>query len=134
MRIPVVALALLLASLGCASHGDDNDAPTGGGVLCPLWIAPGIMIEVRDVVTGMPAACGSSGKAESAGLIEPLETGVDCAATPDFLYLSGIDRPGTYTVTIERPGYQAWIRGGIEVVGGVCGLITVQMRADLVPL
>ena len=48
--------------------------------------------------------------------------------------LNGIDRIGTCMITIERPGYHPWVLGGIDVVSGVCGLVTVQLRADLIPL
>lgn len=134
MKRYLVACTLAAIALSCSSSHDDDPGTGGNGVLCPLWIAPGIMLEVRNAVTGLPAACGASGKAEGEGLIQPLSTGVDCNLAPDYLYLSGIDRVGTFTVTVERPGYRSWVRDGIDVMGGPCGLLTVQLRADLEPL
>lgn len=133
MKILLATFALAGTMLSCSSDGGDDPAP-GSQLICVDLIGPGIMVEVHDAVTGLPAACDATGKAEDGGLVEALSPGADCAVDPTFLYLSGIHRPGTWTVTIERPGYQPWVRDGITVVREGCGLVPVQVRADLQPL
>ena len=49
--------------------------------------------------------------------------------------LEGGDKLGTYAITLERPGYQDWIRANIEVTQqGPCGnVIPVKLTALLQP-
>ena len=42
-------------------------------------------------------------------------------------------RPGTYTLRIERPGYQLWDTAGVRVIADECGPITVHLLARLSP-
>ena len=46
---------------------------------------------------------------------------------------AGWERPGTYTVTVEAPGYHTWVRRGVVVVRDSDGeLQTVHLSAHLV--
>lgn len=129
-----IVLLVVTVGLLCGCSSDSGDPDGGDQVLCPLWIAPGMMVEVRDAVTGLPAACGAEATAESDAHTETLTTGVDCNTFTDALHMSGVQHPGTYTLTIAKQGYQPWILGNIEVTGGVCGLIPVRMLVNLTPI
>lgn len=132
-RLLILAAAGLLTA--CSSNGDDESGSGGGGgVLCPLWIAPGVMIEVRDASTGQPAGCDTKGSAESAGEVQSLDNGTPCSLDPAAQYVSGISHTGTWRVTLEKDGYKTWSVDGVQVKSGVCGLQTVQLRADLEPI
>ncbi|HKQ96513.1 MAG TPA: hypothetical protein VJV75_01430 [Candidatus Polarisedimenticolia bacterium] len=135
MRALILALAAAAALVACASNSDDESGSDGGtGVLCPLWIAPGVMIEVHDASTGEPAACDTKGIAESTGEIQTLDPATPCSMNPTALTLSGITHIGLWNLTIEKAGYKPWRLDGVQVMGGVCGLIPVQLRADLEPI
>ena len=133
MRIVVLLMVAAGLLCGCSSNPEE-DSDGGSGVLCPLWIAPGMMVEVRDAATGLPAACGAEATAESDAHTEKLITGTDCGTFPDALHMSGVQYPGIYTLTIAKQGYEPWILGNIEVTGGVCGLIPVRMLVNLTPI
>ena len=128
-----VFLLLVTVGLLCGCTSAPGDPEGGDQVLCPAWIAQGMMIEVRDAVTGLPAACGAEAKAESDAHTETLTTGVDCNTQTDWVHMSGVQYPGTYTLTITKKGYEPWILSGIEVIGGVCGVIPVRMLVNLTP-
>ena len=53
---------------------------------------------------------------------------------PDSLALSAAhERPGTYTVTVSKPGYRDFTQSNIVVGADVCHVITVQITARLAP-
>jgi hypothetical protein len=56
--------------------------------------------------------------------------GYDAAMVPRVLGAAG-ERPGTYSVRIERAGYEAWDTSGVSVRAGECGVIPVQLVAHL---
>ena len=134
MKLFVMVVVVAGILFACSFDNGEDTTPPKKNVICLDWITEGISVEVRDAVTGLPAACAAEGKAENAGGVETLDPAGDCRTFPDALYLSGVWTPGTYTVTIVKPGYQDWRVGGIEVLGDVCGLFTVELRADLTPI
>jgi hypothetical protein len=103
------ALALLgLAAIAC----DLTDSK----VVCTAHIEPGLHVAVQDSLTGAPAASG-------ARLIARDGTYADTASFPagradlDGQVLHAADeRPGVYSVTVEKDGYLTWERTGVVVV------------------
>ena len=43
------------------------------------------------------------------------------------------EAPGTYLVTVEKPGYVTWVRDGVRVEEGTCHVVPVRLEATLVP-
>lgn len=43
------------------------------------------------------------------------------------------NRPGTYTLTVEREGYQPFSVSGLVARTGTCGILQVSLTARLVP-
>ena len=69
----------------------------------------GIVVEIRDANTGAPAAQGAAAVATNGNFSESL-------GQLDELRLAGLnDRPGTYNLTVNRPGYHTIQRFDIEV-------------------
>ena len=44
-----------------------------------------------------------------------------------------VERPGTYEVRVEHPGYAPWVRTGVEVTEGRCHVNTRDVLAKLQP-
>ncbi len=106
-------------------------------VTCPMITAPAILVTVRDSVTSLAGAHGAKGVVRDGAYVDSLKlAGWD--GTPSFetelLLGAAIDRPGTYSVTIEKTGYQAWQRAGVAVGTSACGTDQVPLLARLVPL
>ncbi|MFN2382919.1 MAG: hypothetical protein ABR559_01490, partial [Gemmatimonadota bacterium] len=43
------------------------------------------------------------------------------------------ERPGTYAVTVRKPGYREWRVTGVSVTSDACHVRPVQLQARLVP-
>ena len=99
-------------------------APIGGAA---------VTAEIRDSVTHSPLAWG--------GTILELREGAYVERTPDaaafdsLTLYAGFIRPGTYIVTVTRPGYADWSRANVVARKGECdGVDTVLLRVFLQPL
>lgn len=43
------------------------------------------------------------------------------------------ERSGTYTIVVEKPGYQTWTKAGVKVERDRCHVQTVELVAELRP-
>jgi hypothetical protein len=105
---------------------------TGCGLLvdCDTGIAPAVVVEVRDAVTGAPAAADARGIVRDGTYSDSLYLYEFRDDVP--LSLAGADeRPGTYTVTLEKPGYETWTVSAIRVNDSNCHVQTVFLTAEL---
>lgn len=99
--------------------------------VCTTEAVPALVVEVRDAITGAPAAANAVGQAEDGDFKADL-IGADRGA--DALSLYGpFERAGTYRITVEKPGYATWQEVGVEVSRDECHVRTVHLRADLQP-
>ncbi|MGH7472263.1 MAG: hypothetical protein ACRENP_30295, partial [Longimicrobiales bacterium] len=115
--------AMGVMSVVAGLPGCDN-SPSGSCVAMPN---PGIAIEIRDAVTRAPAAQGATGYITSGAFTGQLHGGLE-------LEMFGADdRPGSYSVVIEKPGYQRWDTSGVVVKALRCGVDTARFVALLQP-
>lgn len=107
---------------------------------CNLNGVPPISVDVRDAVTGMPAAYSAKlvlTLGTETETVDPLFTAADSlraeriiGRAPEFY-----SRPGVYDVRVERPGYEPWLQNNVVVAaqGDRCVTIeTVVLTALLV--
>jgi hypothetical protein len=87
-------------------------------------------VEVRDAVTGAPAALGAVGHVSEGAFRADLES--NGAADPARLF-GPWERAGNYTVTVQKPGYRSWTQANVRVTADRCHVRTVELRADLQP-
>ena len=122
-----LAMIACLASVGriLSSCGSDTSFPTGR---CLAARPLAVVVEVRDSTTGQAAADGAIGTLVGAGVNDTL-------FHADPLRIYGGDKLGTYTVTIDRPGYLTWSVSDVHVTEvGECGsVLPVQLSAKLQP-
>jgi hypothetical protein len=45
--------------------------------------------------------------------------------------VAAIERPGTYEVTVSKPGYRDWTQSGVRVTDGECNVRTANLTARL---
>jgi len=131
MRRPVrFSFGLILGSAALVGCSPAN-------IVCPQIAAPAILLEVREDGTGAPAANGARGVVEDGGYVDSLRVvGWSGPPAPETeLYMAAaFDRPGTYSVRLEKAGYQTWIRTNIVVGTDDCGTQQVQFATKLVPI
>lgn len=127
-RLMIATMALLAGATGC------DLLPGTDPVFCPAVITRAVEVEVRDAATGAPAAAGAVGTARDGSFVEVLQV-VGWTAVPSdetALVIGGVhERPGIYTVTVEKAGYERWERTNISVRRGVCGVETARLEARL---
>lgn len=122
-RLPAL---LCVVGIGWIVSGCGSDSPTAGYCAAPRPEA--VAISVRDSTSGLPAADGATGTLVGAGVDDTLEH-------QDSLTLVGGDQTGTYTVTIDKPGYRTWSVSNVHAFErGSCGnVIPVDLSARLQP-
>jgi hypothetical protein len=122
-RIALLACGVLLPSI---LSGCDITDP---GV-CTTDVQPAIIVQVRDAATQAPIASGATGAVRDGSFtasLRPLDVGENA------LELAGAEeRPGTYTVTVDKPGYQQWEQERVRVRDARCHVRTVTLQANLV--
>lgn len=97
----------------------------------------GIEVRVLNASTGQTIAAGAGGSVSEGAFVDSLaprpgEAWADLRQ--DELVLAGaLERPGTYAVTITRPGFQDWRARDVRVVRNACGVATVRLTARLSP-
>lgn len=130
-RSPALSLALLLSVPACGWSPTET-------VLCPGVVSPAIEVEVLDSVTLKPAAGGAEGRVWDGAFQDSLRvigwTGPQIADSTAIRMAGAYERPGTYSVEIERQGYAAWRREGVRAPEGRCGVETVRLTAKLRPI
>jgi hypothetical protein len=126
MRTPLMRLAAL--TLSTAACGDSLE-PT-----CLPVERPAVEVEIRDAQTEEFRADSARGVAQDGTYADSLQIVRYHSAEIVPAALGGAyGRPGTYTLRIERAGYQPWDTVGIHVQADRCGPITVQLVARLSP-
>src|SRR5688572_11785811 len=121
------ALVFTLVSLtGCTN-------PFGGSYLCPAVITPAIVVEIRDARTGAPVANGARGAVHDGPYTDSLTPyeGIGLDPTTLVSRRAADERPGTYAVEVNHPGYRTWSVAGVRAVAGTCGVRTRRISASL---
>ncbi len=120
LRPSIAALiAGALATSACSS------APT----FCTDEARFTLSVEVHDARTGEPAAIGARGLIREGTYTDTL-TAVSASA---LMALNTVERPGTYGVTVTRPGYRTWTAEGVKVTADACHVRSRTIQAKLEP-
>ena len=124
MRYAPMAVVCLAALAGCQQTG------------CPTRPNPFVLADVRDSVTGAPAAHRSSLVVEGAGYYDSTSVAVPTDSLVASQVVSGSPgRTGEYTVRIRRSGYRLWERRDVHIEGSGCsGANAVILTVRLQPL
>lgn len=107
--------------------------PFSGGYSCPAVVNPAIVVEIRDARTNAPLANGARGAVHEGAYVDSLTPYEDFGPDPFTLVSrrAADERPGTYSVEVNHPGYRAWNVAGVRAVSGQCGVKTRRVSASL---
>jgi hypothetical protein len=112
----VLLVALVVAANGC-------------GQVCTAILKPGIALTIVDGATGNPIEGEGTVVATEGSYSETVSLpGVPPA--PGFAALA-YERPGTYRVEIQVPGYLPWVMSSVRVSRDDCHVETVALTARL---
>lgn len=111
-------LLLMCALLGAVGCADEQ---------CADGLFPAVSVTPIDSVTGQVVT----------GVVASVSEGAFSDAlrpNGDGVLTGGHGRPGTYTIEITAPGYEAWSQTSVGVSDSDCGGVeTVHIEARLVP-
>jgi hypothetical protein len=119
---------MALCSVALTAFASSCSAATGVFAECTAVQSLSVEVAVRDSITGAAAALGDIGTLVGTGVDDTLQN-------TDSLTLRGGTQLGTFTVTVNRPGYFPWIANNVMVTRtGACGnVLPVQLNARLQP-
>lgn len=123
MRIRGSLLTAALLVAGACYEGDG-----AGPIGCTDIFVYGLWVEVRDAVSGQPAATGARLTVREGEYLEVVDTPWN---GPSFAAAG--ERAGTYALTVEHPSYETWTRSGVVVTADECHVTPVDVRAELTP-
>jgi hypothetical protein len=122
LQTGVGTTSLVVALTSCSE-------PTAFG--CNLNGVPPVSVDVRDAVTGMPAAYSAKlvlTLGTETKTIDPMFTAADSLSAeriigraPEFY-----SRPGVYDVRVERPGYEPWLQNDVVVADQGDRCVTIE--------
>jgi len=100
---------------------------------CSASVEPAVVVEIRDARTGVPLAGSARGVVRDGAYVDSLRPHGG-AGTPYVLMsrAAAKERPGTYSVNVQAPGYQVWTLDGVVVSSDQCHVRTRRLRAELV--
>ena len=98
---------------------------------CDAILIPGISVTVVDKATGIPFAGDVTVIATEGSYTETVNP-PPVPAGPRLGFLA-YERPGTYRVEVQAPGYVTWVATNVRVTHDGCHVETVQLTAELEP-
>jgi hypothetical protein len=120
--LAIVALVVGVAATGCSNVvGPD----------CTDVAVPGLAIDVREAGSAVPLRRDVTITVTADGFQESMTF---TANTPTIPWSTAYERPGTYTITVRRPGYREWSRSGVVVEReDHCHVRPTSVTAELEP-
>ena len=98
-------------------------------VACNLNLVYGLRVAVTDSISGTPLVGPETiVEVRDGSYVDTLMQGT---ATD---YIGAGERPGTYSIKVQRPAYRVWQRGDIRVREDECHVIPVQVNVRLQPI
>ena len=119
MRRCLVIMAIF--ALGC------EGSSTGPGVTCPSIALPAITIIPIDASSGETVRSLGTATATEGSYVDTAQNGPPALTNFALAY----ERPGTYKLAVEIPGYVRWELSKVVVASGVCGVSTIPIAAQL---
>jgi hypothetical protein len=104
------------------------------GEACDLVLKAGIVVNLIDGATGNPLPGDATVTATEGSYTETVNPPAPPAPTAGsrIVFLAN-ERPGTYRVEVQAPGYVTWIATNVRVTHDGCHVETVQLTAELQP-
>lgn len=108
---------------------------SGCGILegkdCTADVRPGIVVTIVEKETGLPVAEGARGVVRDGEFQDSLHAHQFDGESRMISRASAWERRGTYSVVVDHPDYELWVRDRVEVSDDECHVRTIQLTAEL---
>ena len=109
-----------------------SDLVDEGGVACTATVEDGLLLSVTDQTTQMPIACGVTATAMGEAYSETVMVdATDCV--DDDLIAMLEERPGFYSLTVQKQGYQDYQVDNVGIGKDLCHVLTREFNVELIP-
>jgi len=99
-------------------------------IVCPMILSSGVAVEVRDAFDGAAIASGAKLVAQAGTYADSMSFPVG-QSDLNSSRLRGANRPGVYTLTVTKTGYQPWVQTKVNVTAERCGVSLTNFTATL---
>lgn len=101
-------------------------------VACTATVEDSLLLSVTDQAMQMPIACGVTATAMEEAYSETVMVDdTDCA--DDSLIAMLDERPGFYTLSVQKQGYQDYLVDNIGIGKDLCHVLTREFNVELIP-
>jgi hypothetical protein len=118
--------SILLAAVACGS-------PAPVSPVCTADFRPGVVVHVKDSLTGAGAASGASLVVREGFFKDSVAFPNSRPDLNDSPLAAAGERGGTYQITVSKPGYATWSQSNVRVTENQCHVNTIQLTALLQP-
>jgi inosine/xanthosine triphosphate pyrophosphatase family protein len=109
-----------------------SDLVDEGGVACTATVEDGLLLSVTDQTTQMPIACGVTATAMEEAYSETVMVD-DTDCVDDDLIAMLEERPGFYSLTVQKQGYQDYQVDNVGIGKDLCHVLTREFNVELIP-
>jgi len=120
-----------LAALLFVWFGACKGASEPGRIACTANVVPAIVVAVYDAQSGTPVADSASGTVVDGAYSDSLRAYEWDPSMVLIARAAAYERAGSYSLSIQRSGYQPWSASGIHVDRNECHVNTVVLRANM---
>tara|TARA_Y100000296_G_scaffold82291_1_gene111179 strand:- start:684 stop:1448 length:765 start_codon:yes stop_codon:yes gene_type:complete len=109
-----------------------SDLVDEGGVACTATVEDGLLLSVTDQTTQMPIACGVTASVTEEAYSETVMVD-DTDCVDDDLIAMLEERPGFYSLTVQKQGYQDYQVDNVGIGKDLCHVLTREFNVELIP-
>jgi hypothetical protein len=109
-----------------------SDLVAEGDVACTATVEDGLLLSVTDQTTQMPIACGVTATAMEEAYSETVMVD-DTDCVDDDLIAMLEERPGFYSLTVQKQGYQDYQVDNVGIGKDLCHVLTREFNVELIP-
>lgn len=103
-------------------------------IVCTTDFAPAVIVRPMDALSGQLIAEGAGGTVSEGSYVDSLRVYTrDGTGQATSLAAAG-ERPGTYSIRVEHPGYQPASLDQVRVDRGLCHVQTRTLEVVMVPV
>lgn len=109
-----------------------SDLVAEGDVACTATVEDGLLLSVTEQTSQMPIACGVTASVTEEAYSETVMVDdTDCADDDVIAMLD--ERPGFYTLTVQKQGYQDYQVDNVGIGKDLCHVLTREFNVELIP-